>query len=197
MNIDAILQRIEDDARQSAAQALDAARDRAAELQARAESDRAQDRDETLRQAEAQAAELRDRMIRMAALDARKEALAAKRELIDMAFAEALSAMRAMKPQQAKDFHIRLLLDSAEGGEKLIIAQEDEALFDADFFARANAAMEQAGKRGALSLSGEHRPLGGGFVLQQGGMEINCAYDSVLRTQRAALEAEVAAALFD
>ena len=66
----------------------------------------------------------------------------------------------------------------------------------ADFFARANQAMREAGRPGNLQLAAERRSLGGGFVLEQGGMEINCSYESVLRTRRAALEAEVAAVLF-
>lgn len=196
MNIDKILGRIQDDARQYAAQTLESAREKAAQMEEQAAEDRARDHDTALSEAAAEAGDMRDRMMRMAALDMRKETLAAKREMIDEAFIRALAEMRGMGPAQARGFHIKLLLEAAGGGEKLIIAAEDEALFDAGFFAEANAAMEAAGKPGRLSLSMERRPLDGGFVLEQEGMEVNCTYESVLRTRRAGLEAEVAAALF-
>jgi len=196
MNIDAIIQKIQDDAQQYGAQTLEDAREKAAQLCARAEAERARNREAVQNDAHAEAGEVRNRMLRMAALDARKEMLAVKRELIDQAFAKALEAMRAMQSEQAQGFHIRLLLEVALGTEKLEIAEGDEPLFDAAFFTKANAAMEKVGRTGALTLSPNRRALGGGFVLEQEGMEINCTYESVLRTRRAGLEAEVAAALF-
>ncbi|MDR3051682.1 MAG: V-type ATP synthase subunit E [Oscillospiraceae bacterium] len=196
MNIDAILERIAKDARQHAAQTLSAAREKADQLgeQAQADIDRA--RAAALREAEDEAAALRDRMLRMAALDERKDALAAKRALLDEAFAGALVRLRAMPPEQATAFHLALLQETAQGDESLIVSQEDAPRFDAAFFDRANAALQDAGKRGHLHLSEKHRPTGGGFILERGGMEINCTYESVLRTRRPALEADVAAVLF-
>ncbi len=196
MNIDAILQRIQDDAAQFVTQALSAAREKAAQTKTQAETELAREKETVLNQAKAEAGELHDRMMRMAALESRKETLTIKRELIDQAFAQALGTMRAMKPDQARRFHIALLLEAARGEEQLIIDEKDATLFDADFLAQANAALAKAGKPGKLTLSSDHRAMQGGFVLWQSGMEINCSYESVLRTRRAGLEAEVAAALF-
>jgi V/A-type H+-transporting ATPase subunit E len=196
MNIDAILERIGEDARQFAARVLDTARENAEKLRVQADEELARAREEARRDAERDAAELRDRMLRMAALEARKDTLAMKREMIDEAFAQALDALRALPQDKARRLHIQLLLEAAGGGEQLAVAEKDAALFDESFFVEANAALEAAGRVGGLRLSPEHRALDGGFVLEQGGMEIDCTYASVLRTRRAALEAEVAAALF-
>ena len=139
---------------------------------------------------------MRDRMLRMAELDQKKALLSVKRQVIDLAFADALERMAAMGAEQKREYIEKLLLASAQGGEELIPSAEDKALFDPAFMARLNAQLQKAGKA-AVTLSSQDRPLGGGFVLKQGGLEINCAFSAVLSQARSALEAEVAAVLFN
>ena len=60
----------------------------------------------------------------------------------------------------------------------------------------ANTALREAGKPGKLTLSAEPRSIPGGFILSHGDVELNCAFDTLVRLQREKLEKEVAAILF-
>ncbi len=196
MNAEAITSKILEDARAQAAAALGEAQRKADDLRRRDEAAIEEKRQQSEAQADRQAAEMRDRMLRMAELDQKKALLSVKRQVIDLAFADALERMAAMGAEQKREYIEKLLLASAQGGEELIPSAEDKALFDSAFMARLNAQLQKAGKA-AVTLSSQDRPLGGGFVLKQGGLEINCAFSAVLSQARSALEAEVAAVLFN
>lgn len=196
MKADTIIAKIMEDARQSASQTMTDAQARcellheehAKAVQAQLES--------AMAQARKDCAELRDRMLRVAELDQRKEQLAMKRSVIDAVFDEALANMRRMSPDTARRFIEKLILESAEGGESVVVSEEDKDVFGAEFIAEINGKLAAAGKA-EICLAGETRQLGGGVLLSRGGMEINLTYSAVLREQRPALEAEVAAMLFD
>lgn len=196
MNAEAITSKILEDARAQAAAALGEAQRKADDLRRWDEAAIEEKRQQSEAQADRQAAEMRDRMLRMAELDQKKALLSVKRQVIDLAFADALERMAAMGAEQKREYIEKLLLASAQGGEELIPSAEDKALFDPAFMARLNAQLQKAGKA-AVTLSSQDRPLGGGFVLKQGGLEINCAFSAVLSQARSALEAEVAAVLFN
>ena len=196
MNAEVITSKILEDARAQAAAALGEAQRKADDLRRRDEAAIEEKRQQSEAQADRQAAEMRDRMLRMAELDQKKALLSVKRQVIDLAFADALERMAAMGAEQKREYIEKLLLASAQGGEELIPSAEDKALFDSAFMARLNAQLQKAGKA-AVTLSSQDRPLGGGFVLKQGGLEINCAFSAVLSQARSALEAEVAAVLFN
>lgn len=196
MNIDAILEKIAEDARLDAESIVNAAREKAGVLQAAFEDAQKQKQAAAMEHAHQEAEQLRDRMLRMASLEARKKLLELKRAQIDQAFEQALEKMLSMPKEQAQDFHLKLLVSSAQGTETLFIAQEDAGLFDDAFIKRANQALVNAGKPGALNVSRQYRPLRGGFVLLLGGMEANCSYDSLLRAARNQMEGDIASILF-
>ena len=50
---------------------------------------------------------------------------------------------------------------------------------------------------GMLTLSEETRPIKGGFIMVDGDVEINCAFETLVRLQREKLEKDVANLLFD
>ena len=50
---------------------------------------------------------------------------------------------------------------------------------------------------GMLTLSEETRPMRGGFIMVDGDVEINCAFETLVRLQREKLELAVAKTLFD
>ena len=58
-------------------------------------------------------------------------------------------------------------------------------------------AVEKANAAGAhLTLSDETRPLRSGFILKSGRVEINCAFETLVRLQRGEISGEVANILF-
>lgn len=196
MNAEGILQRIDQDAREGAATLLNEARAKAEALRSASEARTQRAQEAALEKARADALALDDRMQRMAKLDARKALLAAKREVLDEAFDRAQAKMGRMDEEQARAFGLAMLMDSAAGDETLIpdvgSKWADQAFVDA-----ANAALANAGKPGRITLSGETRALGGGFVLARGGMEVNCSFPAALAARRMDIEAEVASMLFE
>ena len=112
MNADAILKRIEQDARQSAEATMDDARKRAEALSAARREKLSQEDEAAMAQARKDALALDDRLQRMAELDARKALLAEKRRVLDEAFALALEKMRKMPAARATEFALRTLLES-------------------------------------------------------------------------------------
>lgn len=49
---------------------------------------------------------------------------------------------------------------------------------------------------GLLTLSEETRPIRGGFIMVDGPVEVNCAFEAMVRAQREQLEKPVAEILF-
>lgn len=195
MNADAILKKIEQDARQSADAIRRDAQARA-DAAAAAYHEKARREDlAALERARKDALALDDRMQRMAELDARKALLAAKREVLDEAFSMALQKMQAMPEKQAKRFAMGMLLSAARGDETLV-ADAGSAWCDDAFVADANRALKEAGREGKLTLSAEKASLGGGFLLKSRGLEINCSFPAAVQARRNDLEAEVASMLF-
>lgn len=195
MNADAILKRIEQDARSAAETTLNDARKRA-EATAAAWKEKLDKEDaEAMERARKDALALDDRMQRMAELDARKALLADKRRVLDEAFALALEKMQAMPANKAKAFALKMLLASARGDET-VVPDADCKWLDITFIDDANKALRAAGRTGRLSLANETRQLGGGFLLTRDGMEVNCSFPAALEAKRPELEAEVASMLF-
>lgn len=62
---------------------------------------------------------------------------------------------------------------------------------------KAVAAATAAAKgAAALTLSPETRPIRGGFILREGKVEVNCAFETLVRLQRTEMAGQVAKALF-
>lgn len=197
LNADAIINRILEDARTQAAKILSDANQTVEKLRANNEQALEQKRGQALAQARSECVELRDRMLRMAELDQRKEMLAMKREVVDRAFDKALEDLRNMPGGQACAFMTQLLVEAAQGDELLVVDAENENVFDEKFVADVNAAMRAAGKAGGLRLSRQTRRMGGGVVLSREGMEVNLTYPAVLSEIRPSMEAEIARMLFE
>ncbi len=196
MNVDAIKQKILEDARQAAARTLEEAGERARQIRLNSEEKMLELRMQQLKQAEQDGSDAHERMIRMAELEERKKDLATKREVIDQAFENALERMRGMDITMAQIFLKRLLLEAADGTEQILVDERDAALYTDSFLHEVNAALVKKGLSGELRLSSERRPLGGGFVLLRQGVEINCTYSAVIKQMKPDLEADVAAILF-
>lgn len=195
MKADGILKRIEEDARVAAAEILRDAQAKADAIRSASDSRISKGRDAAMEQARQEAIALDDRMQRMAKLDARKDMLAAKREVLDEAFARALDKLYAMPEDKARAFGLSMLLSSATG-EETLIPDAESAWCDQQFVDAANAALVKAGKPGHIVLSKDRRSLGGGFVLARSGMEINCSYKAAMEARRMDIEAEIVSILF-
>lgn len=87
-------------------------------------------------------------MLRMAELDERKNLLAMKRQMIDRAFEDALSKMRAMDEERARAYVKRLLLESAQGGEEIVVSPADRKAVQPGVFGGSQRGAGEKGRFG-------------------------------------------------
>ncbi len=196
MNAQAILDKILEDAKETASATLRDANDRAAEMKKSTDAKIAAAREQMEKRAAQDAAAAADRMARMAELDERKLLLADKRKMMDRAFEMALQRLEAMPPKKARAFLLSTLAELAEGGEEIIVGADNDGWMDQSFLKDANAALVSAGKPGSLTLSGERRPGVSGLILAKNDTEIHVTWASLLGSRRLEMESQVAKTLF-
>ena len=137
------------------------------------------------------AAEREERLKSAAEMDARKTILQAKQEMVDEAYALALDKLCKL-PEDEKTALLSDLLvrASSTGSEEAVFSEADRAA-GAKAVEKANAA---SGKR--IALSKETAPIRGGFILRDQNVEVNCAFETLVRLQKAETAGAVAKILF-
>lgn len=196
MDAQAILLKIEQDAKDAARRIRSDAEEKAKVMKLEADA-RIETLEKTmLKQAEQDCEQMEERMLRMADLDGRKQMLRQKREVIDEAFQMAMDKLERTKPAQQRAFYLRQVAECAGGDETLIVGADGAAWFDDGFPADADKALEKVGKPGKLKLQAKHRKGCAGVVLVKNGAEIRIAFDTLLDEARAELEQVAAKTLF-
>ena len=155
LSTDSIRNKILEDARKSATQILSDADVRAQKNRAASDKRIADARAKAMSDAQAQGDEMRDRMLRMAELDMRKELLGSKREVISEAFQKALERMRTMDVATAREFARKQLIASASGTETVVLSKADERIFTPEFIESVNEELKKLGRKGQLKVGSE------------------------------------------
>ena len=225
--IEKITQRIDQDAQSEIDKILGDARSQAVEILARYEEQARKESQEILARGEKNAAEREERLASVAQMEAKKLTLATKQEMLDKAFDLALDRLVSLPDEEYVALLADLAARAATTGrEQLIFSQKDRARIGKQVVAAANEKLAKAvapelpdalaeSKAGAildkvvsgasallagtgmLTLSEETRPLRGGFILSDGDVEVNCAFETLVRLERGEISGEVAKALFD
>ena len=172
------------------------------------------------------AAERQERLASASQMERRKLELAAKQEVLGEAFSLALEKLCTLPEKEYIALLTKLALEaSTSGKEQLIFSQKDRNKVGKQVVMAANEALvkERApalpsevtkSKVGAfvdklvhnttamvtgagmLTLAEETRDIQGGFIMVDGDVEINCAFETLIRLQREQMEKTVADALF-
>ncbi len=151
-------------------------------------------RGEILTKGQQRADERGARLRSAAQMEAKKLELSAKQEMIDRAFDGAVQSLCGLEEKAAIALLAGLAVKaSSTGCESIIFSQKDRAQIGKQVVMTANESIS-AGT--GLTLSQETRDISGGFILSDGDVEVNCAFETLVRLQRDALEGEVAAMLF-
>ena len=79
----------------------------------------------------------------------------------------------------------------------MIFSAKDRSRVGKQVVVAVNETLSRKGKTGLLTLAEESREIRGGFVMVDGDVEINCAFETLVRLQRESLEKEVAHTLFN
>lgn len=137
------------------------------------------------------AAEREERLKSAAEMDARKTVLAAKQEMVEQAYALALDKLCALSGDEKIKLLSELLLRASSSGTEEAVFSAADAEAGAKAVAAANAA---SGKR--LTASKEAAPIRGGFILRDQNVEVNCAFETLVRLQKAETAGAVAKLLF-
>ena len=174
--------------------ALVQARSQAQEIQSWYES-QAQIQVEAIRRKGQQDAVFRqERLVDEAKMEARRDILATKQELIGRAFDLALEKLLELPEKE----YVALLSDlavkaSSTGKEAIIFSQKDRTRYGKQVVTQANERL----KDGHLTMSEQTRPIQGGLILSDGDVEVNCTFETLVRLQRGEMDREVAKVLFD
>ena len=190
--IEKITARIEEDGRAENEALLAQARAEAADIAAKYQAQAAAEAADLDARNKKAAAEREERLAGTAQMEARKAALAAKQEMVEKAYDLALQKLCSLPEEKYTAVLAELLVRASSTGKEEVIFSE------ADRRKVGKAAVEKANQEGGknLTLSGETRSIPGGFILRSGSVEVNCAFDTLVRLQKAETAGDVVKKLF-
>ena len=195
-------------------------------IQEDAQAQAQQEANEIVERGRSAAGERLQRLSSAAQMERRKLELAAKQEVLSEAFALALEKLCTLPEKDYINLLTKLALEaSSSGKERLIFSQKDRNKVGKQVVIAANEALvkertpalpEEVTKSkvgafvdklvhstaaavtgaGMLTLAEETRDIRGGFIMVDGDVEINCAFETLVRLQREQMEKKVADALF-
>ena len=190
--IETIIQRLNSDAKAETDALMDKARQDAAAVTARCQAQADKETADLAARNQRAAAEREERLVSAAQMEARKTILAAKQAVMEEVYAKALEKLRSLPQDRAVEVLASLLNEAAPQGEGEVLfsAQDRETV------GRAAVDTANAKNGGQLTLSDETAGIPGGFILRNGSIEVNCAYDTLIRLQKTETAGQVARQLF-
>ena len=193
--IEKITAKIAQDAQDEARRVREEARAQAQAILDQARTQAEQERDAILARGRRAADERLERLSSAAGMERRKLELAARQEVLGEAFDLALEKLCALPEEEYVALLTQLVLKaSSTGREQLIFSPRDRSRIGKQAVVAANEALAGAGM---LTLSQETRDIRGGFVLVDGDVEMNCAFETMLALEREKLERQAAEMLFE
>jgi len=133
---------------------------------------------------------------RNAHLNARKDILAAKQNMVDKAFMLAGKKLREIDEDKYIAWLAGIAADAAVNGDEEIVLDEAEAAVADKLVAEANAVLTEKGKKAELKLGAPAKEIGAGFILRRGDVAVNCTVAEMLSMSRKEIASDVAAKLF-
>ena len=190
--IEKITQRIASDAQAEVDRILGDARDEAGRIAANYRAQADAEAAELAAKNEKAAAEREERLVSAAQMEARKVQLAAKQEMVEKAYIQALDKLCALPEEQYVAILADLLVKaSSNGKEEAVFSKEDREQAGKAAVEKAN---QLSGKQ--ILLSEETQPIRGGFILKDKNVEVNCTFETLVRLQKAETAGAVVKTLF-
>ena len=196
--IDRITARIRNDAEVESAEAIARAESEVKEMLNGYDQEAVRRAEEVTRRSALQADLHHKRREAVAELEARKEVLAAKQEMLDIVFARVPRAIYKLPDRGYIDYLAKLAVQhSRTGKEQILLSKRDLDEHGAAVLPAINALLAAEGKKTGMTLSDETVEIAGGLILRDGDIEVNCAIETLLHFIREELSGEVAEILFD
>lgn len=131
---------------------------------------------------------LLERRASVAELEARKMRLAAKQEMIEESFEQALTHLANLPEQEYKAFLLRQLAPYRNQPGEIILNERDQAALGRELMRELTDS--------PLVVSEETVQIRGGFILQQGCVSLNASIEKILENEKKQLTAKIAETLF-
>ena len=190
--IEKITQRIASEAQAEMDRILGDARDEAGRITASYRAQADAEARELAAKNEKAASQHEERLVSAAQMEAHKIQLAAKQEMVEKAYIQALDKLCAMPEEQYVAVLADLLVKaSSNGKEEAVFSKEDRERVGKAAVEKAN---QLSGKQ--LRLSEETQPIRGGFILKDKNVEVNCTFETLVRLQKAETAGAVVKTLF-
>lgn len=192
-----IIEKIQQEAQQNAADIRSAAEEKAAGLKAKIMADAKEQIKAINAQATIDADEAGRRQVLIAELDTRKKSLGSKRDVIEKAFAGAQEALAQLPEDRWEKLITDIVLGaSTTGTEKLQVPAQDADKYKNGLLTKLNNALVQAGKKGGLTLSETPAAFKGGVMLIGETSDYDGSFATLLQDIRTREEKNVANILF-
>ena len=133
----------------------------------------------------------------IAELEARKNSLDSKRQILEEAYNLAAKELAQLTDEKWKKLIIAIVNNaSVTGQEKLCVPAKDLPKYKNGFLLEINANLTAKGKKGELVLAEEAAPFADGVLLIGKNSDVDCSFATILQEMRRKTEREVAAILF-
>ncbi|MBD3181226.1 hypothetical protein GF312_02970 [Candidatus Poribacteria bacterium] len=197
MSLEKIIERIERDAQSEADRIIDRANAAADDMIQKAQNEADEQKSQMVEEAEVNAEQRKERIISTARLDLRKATLSEKQKAIDAAFQKAIQDLIKTKDTEYRKLMKQMILSNVQTGEEeVILSKKDKTRLGNNFLKELNNELKKNKKNGKLILSDQTYDMLGGFVLKRGKIELNGSFESLFKSSRDDLEAEVSKILF-
>ena len=177
---------------------LDEASKKCEEIQAQYEKTASEESGKLTEKGKQDAAQHIDRLGHVAALEAKKQVLATKQELVSASFERAAVMLTELPKKDYIALLTRLAVSASRTGNEIIVLNEsDRARAGSDVCKKANETLKSQGRPAGLRLSEQTREMRGGLVLVSGDIEVNCTIDTLIGQSKNELSLQVASVLFE
>lgn len=195
--LDKIKEKILEDAKREADKIIKDAELEAQQISEQAEKTATEKRKTLDEKAQKDAQEARRKTLAMTELDMRKEQLAVKQKMIDLAFEKTFEKLQKLEGKEYENMILGMMEKAVETGqEDIILSSNDRKKFKPELLTALNNRLSKKGIKANLKISDESRRIKGGFILKRRGVEVNGSFETLIRTEREEIESKVAAILF-
>ncbi len=133
----------------------------------------------------------------IAELEARKNSLDSKRQILEEAYNLAAKELAQLTDEKWKKLIVAIVNNaSVTGQEQLCVPAKDLDKYKNGLLLEINAALAAKGKKGELTLAEERAPFTDGILLIGKNSDVDCSFATILQEMRRKTEREVAAILF-
>lgn len=195
MNAEQVIQKILADANAEAEKIANQAEALAKAEQAELDEKLSEYKAETESLAIKAAQEKKSRMLASARMDATKELLAEKRQILDSVFESAKQKLKSLGDEDYQTLMKQLMHEAVETGDEEVIVDTNDNRIDRNFIKNMNRELGP-GFKGNLRLSEQKQAIGAGFILKRGNIMNNASLDVLVSQARKDMEIGLAKELF-